>query len=184
MESTIDLVAIVGSLRSGSFTRMVLNAAVELVPDGVSLTEIDLHAVPFYNGDIEEAGDPDPVVALKTAVSEADGFVIFTPEYNSSIPAVTKNAIDWLSRMRGDSALANAVVGAVTVTPGRHGGVAVQAHLGDSLLPIVGRLYETMLGVASIRHRITDDRLTDPEARHELSSWLTGFVASVKAAGH
>ena len=61
--------------------------------------------VPFYNEDIDTADAPAAVVALRDAAAEADAVLVVTPEYNGSIPAVLKNAIDWLSRPFGAGAL-------------------------------------------------------------------------------
>ena len=73
-------------------------AAIALAPDSMSLTLHPIADVPLYNGDVEERGLPAGVVELNEAVSAADGVIFFTPEYNTSLPAVTKNIIDWLSR--------------------------------------------------------------------------------------
>lgn len=176
--SEIRLVAIIGSLRAESFNRLVFDAAVELADPSVALVEVSLRDVPLYNGDVEAAGDPPAVVDLKAAVSAADGLVIFTPEYNRSIPAVTKNAVDWLSSSsRGTNLLSEAVVGIVAATPGRHDADGVRGHLSASVGSNTRSLYEPTLGLASISRRITDGRLTDQEARDKLGRWLAGFAA-------
>ncbi len=180
--SSVDLVAVVGSLRAESFNRAVFQAAVELVaeldagPGPVTLVEHDLRAVPFYDGDLEAAGWPEPVAALRERLAAADGLVIFTPEYNRGVPAVVKNAVDWLSRVMGDNALTTTAAGVVAATPGRHGAEGVRAHLADSLTLITPGWYPTSHAVSSIRHVTTDGRLSDPEARAALAQWLTGFV--------
>jgi len=62
--------------------------------------------VPLYNADVEAQGDPEAVVALKSAIREADALLIATPEYNYGVPGVLKNAIDWASRPPSGSMLA------------------------------------------------------------------------------
>ena len=95
---TLKITAIVGSLRSKSVNGAVARAAIEV---GSTHAEIELFSVadvPLYNGDIEQVALPAAVQALHDSVGAADGVLLFSPEYNGSFPAVTKNAIDWLSR--------------------------------------------------------------------------------------
>ena len=116
----IHVLALAGSFRSGSFNQALIRAARELAPEHVRIGDLDLSTLPFYDGDLEAAGDPEEVAALKTAIARADALLIATPEYNGSVPAVLKNAIDWASRRRPDSPLRNkpaAVMGA-SQTPG------------------------------------------------------------------
>lgn len=181
---SVSLAGIVGSLRRGSFNHAVYDAAVDLVGDGVELTEVPLRPVPFYDGDLEAEGDPPAVTALKRSVDAADGLIVFSPEYNRSIPAVTKNAIDWLSRRRGESALSRAAVGIVAATPGRHQAAGVRDHLSQSIGANTPHLYRPTLGIGSIETKLTDSRLTDEEARAALARWLEGFVAFVEQRVH
>jgi NAD(P)H-dependent FMN reductase len=95
----VNLVGISGSLRRGSYNTALLNAAVAGAPGGVTLTAGTIQGIPLYNGDIEASeGIPAEVDTLKDLIRSADGVILFTPEYNNSIPGVFKNAIDWLSR--------------------------------------------------------------------------------------
>jgi len=100
----LKLIGISGSLRRGSFNTALLRAAIELVPDGVTLELKTLHGIPLYDGDVEATeGIPSGVMALKEAIVAAQGVVLVTPEYNNGIPGVFKNAIDWLSRPPQDA---------------------------------------------------------------------------------
>ncbi len=179
MTEPLHLVGIVGSLRSESINRAVFNTAVSLIGSGVELSEASLTEVPLYNGDVEDAGDPPSVVALKQAVDTADALIVFTPEYNRGVPAVTKNAIDWLSRPNGGRVLASATVGVVAATPGGHDVPGVRSHLADSIGDNALNTYETSLGLGSI-HSVTDAQIDDEVARQQLAEWLEGFVAYVK----
>lgn len=180
MTTSLNLVAIVGSLRADSQNRLVLNAATELVRPDATIIEIDVRTVPFYDGDVEEAGDPESVVALKRSVREADGLILFTPEYNLSVPAVTKNAVDWLSRVPGDSALTNASVGVVAATPGRHEVEGVRRHLSDSLSRVAGHFFPTTLGISSVTRESTDGQLTDGATLESLRDWLAAFSEHIR----
>lgn len=173
----VALVAVVGSLRAASASRAVYRAAGALVADlGATLDDIPLAEVPLFNQDVEDQGYPEPVTAMRDMVDGADGLLFFTPEYNNSIPAVTKNALDWLSRRRGDSPISRTAVGVVATTPGRHGARGVQAHLEDSLRSVTPTLYEPSLGIASINRRMTDGTVDDPELIEELRAWLQAFI--------
>jgi chromate reductase, NAD(P)H dehydrogenase (quinone) len=97
----IKVLAVCGSLRGGSFNRMLLRIAVKFASEaGAEVSELDLAklGLPVYNKDIEEAGLPAPVKELKAAVETCDVLLIASPEYNHSIPGGLKNAIDWASR--------------------------------------------------------------------------------------
>ena len=89
------VIGISGSLRRGSFNTALLNAAVELMPAGNELTVATIRGIPLYDGDVEaQQGIPEAVKALKDAIAGSSGLLLVTPEYNSSIPGVFKNAID------------------------------------------------------------------------------------------
>ena len=176
-----SIVCVIGSLRKGSVNCIVFEAASELVGVGMSLSETPIADVPFYNGDIEEQGDPEPVVELKRAVRAADGVIFFTPEYNGGLPAVVKNALDWLSRKPGGPAIAGKPVGVIATTPGRHGAPSVRAQMATAVAAVKAKHFENSLGVASINHITDAGRLADPEAREALRVWLAefhGFVVS------
>lgn len=113
----MHILAISGSLRQGSHNTALLRAAADMLPPGVTVDFDDrLEEIPAFNED-RVATRPEPVDRLWDAVAEADGVLISTPEYNSSIPGVLKNALDWLSRPLIESPLRNkpaAVIGAST----------------------------------------------------------------------
>jgi NAD(P)H-dependent FMN reductase len=122
--SDIKVLVLVGSLRAASINRQLAELAIENAPDGASLQLFDrLGELPFYNEDIDNEGVAEPVVALRRAAGEADAALVVTPEYNGSIPGVLKNAIDWLSRPFGDSALKGKPMAVVGASLGRYGGV-------------------------------------------------------------
>lgn len=179
MTTPLHLVAIVGSLRAESFNRFVFNAAKELMPANAELTEALVKDVPLYNGDVESTGDPAAIVQLKQKVDAADGLVVFTPEYNRSVPAVTKNAIDWLSRVPGDSVLSRTTVGIVAATPGRHDASGVRTHLSSAVSANTQHLYGETLGISSIGSKLTDGQLTDEETRQQLAEWLGRFMSYI-----
>ena len=127
------LLGIAGSLRERSYNRALLRAAAELAPPGVVLEEHDLRGMPFYDGDLEAAGDPEPVTELKNAIRRADGLVVATPEYNRGIPGGLKNAIDWASRPALASPLAGKPVAIMGASTGHSGTARAQQQLRDAL---------------------------------------------------
>ena len=128
--SNIKILALVGSLRAASINRQIAELAAEVAPDGVTVTVFEgLGELPFYNEEIDDAVNdavedaPAPVAALRAAAADADAALVVTPEYNGSIPAVIKNAIDWLSRPFGNGALKDKPLAVIGGSFGQYGGV-------------------------------------------------------------
>jgi NAD(P)H-dependent FMN reductase len=121
----LKVLTLVGSLRTASINRQIAELAAEVAPEGVVVSIFDqLGELPFYNEDIDNAADASAAVtALRGAAAEADAALVVTPEYNGSIPAVMKNAIDWLSRPFGDSALKGKPLAVIGGSFGRYGGL-------------------------------------------------------------
>jgi len=117
------ILVLVGSLRAASVNRQLAEVAAESAADGVTLEIYDgLAEVPFYNEDLDTATPPAAAAALRRAATRADGALLITPENNATIPAVLKNAIDWLSRPYGASGLTGTPVAVIGAAAGRHGG--------------------------------------------------------------
>ena len=94
----INVLAICGSLRTGSYNLAALRTAIELKPPGMTIETADIGSIPLYNEDVRAQGFPPPVEKLRQQIKEADALLFATPEYNYSIPGVLKNAVDWASR--------------------------------------------------------------------------------------
>ncbi len=125
----VKVLALVGSLRAASLNRKIAELAVEVAPDGVAVTVFEgLADLPFYNEEIDDVMNTDApalaaVDALRAAAADAEAALVVTPEYNGSYPAVVKNAIDWLSRPFGDSALKGKPLAVIGGSFGQYGGV-------------------------------------------------------------
>lgn len=131
MSSTLRIVTIPGSLRTGSYNRMLLNLAVHALKEqAVEIDQIDLRDFPLppYDGDIEDAhGLPQEAWTLKARIAAAHGVLIAAPEYNGGVSGMFKNVIDWTSR--GDSnPWEGKVVGLMGATPGMWGTWRGQPH--------------------------------------------------------
>jgi NAD(P)H-dependent FMN reductase len=144
-DSTPRILAFAGSVRTASLNKKLIAAAAEVVRDaGAEVTVADLrdYPMPLYDGDLEEReGMPATASAFKRLLVESDGLLIASPEYNSSIPPLLKNAIDWASRSEGDDeipmqAFAGKVAGLLAASPGRLGGMRGLVHLRSILANI------------------------------------------------
>lgn len=141
----MKLLVFAGSTRQQSFNRKLARATVELArAGGVEVTHLELgdFDIPMYNGDLEERGTPPDVVKLKQIMFEHPAWIICTPEYNASYPALVKNTIDWLSRsvpgnadwVDGYKPFRGKVVGVLSASPGALGGLRSQSHLVPLLM--------------------------------------------------
>ena len=148
--SNIEILALVGSLRAASINRKIAELAAVVAPDGVTVTVFEgLGELPFYNEDIDDAMNPDApalaaVVALRAAAGDADAALVVTPEYNGSIPAVVKNAIDWLSRPFGNGALKDKPLAVIGGSMGQYGGVWAHDETRKSFGIAGARVVETI----------------------------------------
>ncbi len=123
------LVGLSGSLRRASFNRSLLKEAVRLAPEGVEIEPHGIEGIPLYNADEEkEEGVPEAVARLRTAITSADGLILFSPEYNNSVPGVFKNAIDWITSnpSGGGKVLSAKPVALAGTTPGGFGTILGQ----------------------------------------------------------
>ena len=126
---------IAGSLRRKSYNRALMRAAQELSPAGMEIRVFDrLAEIPLYDQDVEDAGIPEPVAALKSAIAEADALLIATPEYNHAVPGVLKNAVDWASRPPRGSVLNDKPAAIFGASTGITGTARAQSQLRQSFV--------------------------------------------------
>lgn len=172
----MKVLAMVGSLRKGSYNKLALRAAMELKPRDMDIEVADIGALPLYDDDVREQGYPPVVQKLRDQVKAADAILFVTPEYNYSVPGVLKNAIDWASRppdqpLEGKPA---AIMGAST---GRLGTARAQYHLRQicvfvNVLPV--NRPEVMISGAA-KAFDADGRLTDEGARKLIGDLLVSL---------
>jgi NAD(P)H-dependent FMN reductase len=176
------IIGISGSLRKGSYNSMLLRAAAA-VPAAATIEIASIRDIPLYDADVEAAGIPAAVQALKDRIVATDGLLIVTPEYNNSIPGVVKNAIDWLSRPPADIAkvFRGRPVGLIGATPGQGGTLLSQA----AWLPVLRTLgaapfFEGRLGVSGAG-KVFDEsgNLVDDRVKERLATFLRGFAAFI-----
>lgn len=156
------VVAICGSLRKASVNRALVRSLPALAPDGMEIVEAPSIDLPLYNFDIQSAGFPDSVTALAEAVRGAVGVVIVTPEYNYSVPAPLKNAIDWLSRVPNQP-FQNKPITLMSAAPGILGGARAQYHLRQIFIFLEGIIVnrpEVMVTMAGTKFEMVDNAPT------------------------
>jgi chromate reductase len=133
MSTPKDIVIIVGSLRKESFNRKMARALIEVAPASLTLEIVEIGQLPLYNQDLD--GDPPAAWRqFRDRVKKADGVIFVTPEYNRSVPAPLKNAIDVGSRPYGQSAWDKKPAVVISVSPGVIGGFGANHHLRQSLV--------------------------------------------------
>ncbi len=133
MGNPIDVAVFVGSLRAEAFSRRLANALAALAPPELRLGIVEIGQIPFYNQDLE-ATPPAQWTALRQRIRAADAVLFVTPEYNRSVPAALKNAIDVASRPYGQSAWDGKPGAVASVSPGAIGGFGANHHLRQSLV--------------------------------------------------
>jgi NAD(P)H-dependent FMN reductase len=184
MESpvTTRILALVGSLRAGSYNKQLAEAAVKYAPDAVDVDIFDdLADVAFYNEDIDRPGAVFAADQLRAAVESADALLLVTPEYNGTIPATLKNAIDWISRPHGAGAISGKPLAVIGVSSGQHGGV--WAH--DDARKIASIAGASVLDdvALSVPHGATRFATTHPAHDDEIADAMPTILAALASAG-
>lgn len=177
------ILGISGSLRAGSFNTALLRAAQALQLEGVELEVVTLHGIPLYDGDLEQReGIPAAVAALKEKVVASQGVLLATPEYNSSLPGVLKNAIDWLSRPGYKSVLRGKPTLIMSAAASAGGGIRAQAQLKQCLAGTLTPVYlAPEFAIGNPQLLFQDGRLTDADGRKRLERLLREFREWVAA---
>jgi len=176
------ILAISGSLRSGSHNTSLLRAAEELLSplDTLELWE-GLREVPPYDQDDDVETAPPAVAAFRAAVASADAVLIATPEYNSSIPGALKNALDWASRPIATNVFRNKPVAVIGSSAGMFGAVWAQAELRKVLAAMGARVVDVEIAVGHAAEKFdADGTLEDAEVRELLADALSVLTAELE----
>jgi chromate reductase len=177
----VHILSFAGSLRKGSYNKLLLTTAAKALPEGVSMDIFDLEGIPLYNQDLESAPN-DRVLALKNSIRSADAILIATPEYIYSVPGVLKNAIDWASRPPKDNPFQGKPVAIVGATPGMLGTSRAQYHLRQTFVFLDMRpLNKPEVMVAFARDKFDENgTLTDETTKALLSQLLHNLAAEAR----
>lgn len=175
----MKILGVSGSLSKNSLNTAALRAAAQMLPEH-EFVIADISDLPLVNPDLEQGGHyPQAVERFRAQVRDADALLIATPEYNASIPAPLKNAIDWGSRPQ--NVFAKKPVAIIGAALGALGTSRAQYPLRQTL----GVLDTIMLGqpevfIGSAEHKFKDGQLTDTATLEFLSKMLAIFVAFVQ----
>jgi chromate reductase len=132
---TKNIAVFVGSLRKESFNRKMAKVLTALAPKSLKLEIVEIGELSLYNQDYDDEGKPMPAwTAFRKQVKPFDGVLFVTPEYNRSVPAALKNALDIGSRPYGQSVWGGKPGAVVSVSPGAIGGFGANHHLRQSLV--------------------------------------------------
>ena len=178
--SQYQIAVITGSLRRESFNRQLANGLIKLAPSNFSFKHLEIGDLPLYNQD-DDANQADAVKRLKAEITEAQGLLFVTPEYNRSVPGVLKNAIDHASRPYGQNAFAGKPAGVIGASVGSIGTALAQQHLRNTLayldVPTLGQP-EAFIHV---KEGLFDQGGNiGPDSKEFLQAWMNAYLAWVE----
>ena len=181
----MSILVLVGSLRAGSINRQLAHAAIAALPEGVAATIYEgLAELPRYDQDLDGDTPPAQAARLRAAVAAADGVLVVTPEYNGVMPGTIKDAIDWASRPRGESAIAGKPVAVLSASLSPRGGVWARESVLRAVTVAGGRAVELHAGVGSAYEHFSGGELTSPDALAEVGAVVGALVAESAVLAH
>ena len=185
MPTQKDIAVLVGSLRRESFSRKTARALQALAPASLKLEIVEIGDLAMYNEDVEKSGAPAPWTAFRQRIKAADGLLFVTPEYNRSVPAVPKNAIDVGSRPYAQGAWNGKPGAVVSVSPGALGGFGANHHLRQSLVFVDVLTMQQPEAYISAAATLFDasGALTSQTAREFLAKFVEAFARWVERHG-
>jgi chromate reductase len=182
MSQPRDIAVIVGSLRKASWNRKMAHALIALAPPALKLEIVEIGALPLYNPDEEDAGPPAAYTAFRERMHRADGVIFATPEYNRSVPAPLKNAIDVGSRPYGKSVWSGKPAAVISVSPGALGAYGANHQLRQCFvfldMPVLQQPEAYIGGV----EKLFDEagQLSSDSTRAFLEKYLHAYAAWVE----
>jgi chromate reductase len=186
VQDMLNVITICGSLRKGSFNRMLANLLPGLAPAGMTITPSPSIEMPLYNSDMQAEGFPPAATALAEAIRAADGVIIVSPEYNWTIPGGLKNAIDWVSRTK-DQPFANKPVCLQSCSMGILGGARMQYHMRQSMVFLNAFVFNTPEVLVAQAQNKFDDKtgeLKDEATRAVIKQQLEAFAKFIERHKH
>jgi chromate reductase, NAD(P)H dehydrogenase (quinone) len=171
----MKILGISGSLRKASWNTALLHTAAALLPEH-EFSIADIGDLPLVNQDLEQGGRfPAPVERFRAEILAADAVLFATPEYNASIPAPMKNAVDWASRP--PNCLAGKPAAICGASPGALGTARAQYPLRLTLGVLsVQMLCQPEVFIGGAGQKFTDGKLTDAATLAFFEKMLAAFV--------
>jgi chromate reductase len=177
----MKIIAFSGSLRKGSFNRLLLQKLITYAPSSVTFDLFDISPIPLYNEDLEQESFPDSVNQFKNRIRESDGVLIVTPEYNYSIPGVLKNALDWASRPPTDIPFIGKPGAILGTSISQFGSLRSQLHLRQVMLALGVRVMTSPeVYVPKAKDLFLDGILTDERTLAHLQKFMLAFLRWVE----
>jgi chromate reductase len=186
-DKALNVITICGSLRKGSYNRMVMNLLPGWAPANLKISEAPpFSEFPLYNADVQNSsGFPTPVQTLADAIRAADGVIFVSPEYNYSIPGGLKNAIDWVSRLPNQP-FANKPVMIISAAAGVLGGGRMQYDLRRCMIfldALTMNKPEVFIGGAMQKFDEKSGQLKDEQAAGFIKQQLAAFAKFIEQHG-
>lgn len=176
-DKPLTFAAYAGSLRKGSYNKMLLNALVTLAPPSIHIDRLDISEIPIFNMDLED-NPPPAVTHMRESIRSADGLIIVSPEHNGVIPAVTKNVIEWASRPPDDSVLDGKPAAVIGGSISGFG--TIKAQLNIRQISIAEGLYflqDPQVRVSRVHTKFNDKgELIDDDLKADLVEFLEAMV--------
>lgn len=174
---------IVGSLRKESWSRKLAKALIKLAPASLQLQIIEIGQLPLYNQDPDDQGKPHQEWEdFRARVKDLDGLIFVTPEYNRSMPAPLKNAIDVGSRPYGKSVWGGKPGAVISCSPGAIGGFGANQHLRQTFVFLDIRCMQQPEAYVSAIDKIFDENgnLANDSSRNFLQHFIDSYANWVK----
>lgn len=181
--SVKKIAVLVGSLRKDSLNRKFAQELVALAPASLQFEFVDIGGLALYNQDLDDEGQaPAAWTAFREQLAKVDGVLFVTPEYNRSMPASIKNAIDVGSRPWGKSIWDKKTAGVVTVSPGGVGGFGANHHIRQSLVALnVAAMPAPEAYIGNGAKLLGEDgKVNNDQTRDVLAKFITAFAAWVE----
>src|SRR3954449_8709631 len=176
MDKPMNVCVLVGSLRKASFNRTLANALISLAPSSLKLEIVEIGKLPLYNEDLD-IDPPASWTAFRQRIKGADAVLFVTPEYNRSVPAALKNALDVRSRPYGSSVWDRKPGAIVSSSPGAIAGFGANHHLRQSLVFLnVPTMQQPEAYIAHADKLFAEDgSISNPQTHDFMTKYLAAF---------
>lgn len=177
---SIEIAILVGSLRKDSYSLKVAKALENFAPKDFSFKILKIDDLAFYDEDIDGENPPASYLRFREEIKNSQAILFVTPEYNRSLPAVIKNALDVASRPYGKSAISGKVAGIISLSQGSIGGFGANHHLRQILVSLnVHCLAQPELYLSNIQDSFENGKMNERTEKY-LNKFLTAFETYIK----
>lgn len=181
-----NIAVLIGSNRRASYSRKLAQALMELASAGLSLSPVAMDHLPFYNQDLEDAGDqPQSWLDFRQQIKASDGLLFITPEYNRGVPALLKNAVDVGSRPYGQSVWNGKRAAVISISQGPLAGFGANHQLRQALVTLnVATMGQPEAYIGNIATLFDGEDKLVPNTRDFMAKFMTAFEAWVNQGSH